>query len=138
VRLQGFRWVWMGQDLIVILRLEIAAGIKISPFPGAPGRPLDGSSMGRFQTHPGGYSGVVAERLLPKPDAEFVTSVPWGLTGGTVVLDGHSHTRFSDGALSPQELATEALLNGCGALAITDHGDLWAHAADSGVLRRDR
>ena len=65
----------------------------------------------------------------PKPEAEFVTSVPWGLTGGTVVLDGHSHTRFSDGALSPQELATEALLNGCGALAITDHGDLWAHAA---------
>ena len=99
------------------------------PIPRRAGRPLDGSSMGRFRLILAATAVLWLSACSPKPEAEFVTSVPWGLTGGTVVLDGHSHTRFSDGALSPQELATEALLNGCGALAITDHGDLWAHAA---------
>ncbi len=63
------------------------------------------------------------------PEAEFVTSVPWGLLGPTVILDSHTHTVFSDGALAPQALAAIAVSNGCTALAITDHGDLRATAA---------
>ncbi len=63
------------------------------------------------------------------PEAEFMTSVPWGLLGATVVLDGHAHTRFSDGALTPQDLVAMAVANGCTAFAITDHGDPRATAA---------
>ena len=58
-----------------------------------------------------------------------MTSVPWGLLGPKVVLDSHAHTLFSDGALAPQALAAMAVLNGCSALAITDHGDLQTKAA---------
>jgi hypothetical protein len=57
------------------------------------------------------------------PEAEFVTSVPWGLVGPAVVLDTHAHTRFSDGGLALPDLVALAVANGCTALAITDHGD---------------
>ena len=63
------------------------------------------------------------------PDAEFVASVPWALVGARVVLDSHTHTRFSDGALQPADLAAKAFENGCTALAITDHGDPSERAA---------
>ncbi len=63
------------------------------------------------------------------PETEFVTSVPWALLGPKVVLDSHTHTRFSDGALAPKALAEMAVSNGCTALAITDHGDLQTTAA---------
>ncbi|HET7159621.1 MAG TPA: PHP domain-containing protein, partial [Burkholderiales bacterium] len=58
-----------------------------------------------------------------------MTSVPWGLIGPTVILDSHVHTRFSDGASEPLEVARAAAANGCGALAITDHGDTSVRAA---------
>ena len=64
-----------------------------------------------------------------RPAASFVTSVPWGLIGPTVILDSHAHTRFSDGASEPLEVARVAAANGCGALAITDHGDTSVRAA---------
>jgi PHP domain len=63
------------------------------------------------------------------PEVSFVTAVPWGLTGRSVVVDTHTHTRFSDGALLPGELAARAAMMGCDALAITDHGDLRTRAA---------
>jgi hypothetical protein len=63
------------------------------------------------------------------PEAEFVTSVPWGLMGQSVILDSHSHTRFSDGALAPKDVVAMAVANGCTAFAITDHGDLRESAA---------
>lgn len=64
------------------------------------------------------------------PDAEFQKAVPWALAGGVrVVLDSHTHTRFSDGSLQPPALAAKAVENGCTALAITDHGDLSERAA---------
>ena len=63
------------------------------------------------------------------PEVEFVTSVPWGLLGTVIVLDSHTHTRFSDGALALPELVALAVRNGCDALAVTDHGDPRATAA---------
>lgn len=55
--------------------------------------------------------------------------MPWALTGSPVVLDSHTHTTFSDGGLSVQDLADLAFVNGCTALAVTDHGDLAVRSA---------
>lgn len=63
------------------------------------------------------------------PEPEFLRRVPWSLGGSWLILDTHTHTRFSDGALSPTELAERALLAGCDALAITDHSDADERAA---------
>jgi hypothetical protein len=60
-----------------------------------------------------------------RSESQFVTSVPWGL-GATVVLDSHTHTRFSDGASTPIDVVRAAAINGCGAVAITDHSDTLA------------
>lgn len=38
-----------------------------------------------------------------------------------MLYDFHSHTFFSDGALSPEELIRRAIVNGYTAMAITDH-----------------
>lgn len=77
------------------------------------------------------------------PQAHFLTEVPWSLGGVWQVADLHTHTRYSDGALAPGDLARLALDNGCTALAITDHGDLSVQAlsdefiAEFGALSRD-
>ncbi len=41
--------------------------------------------------------------------------------GKRVVVDFHTHTKRSDGTMSPFELVEEAWASGCGALGITDH-----------------
>lgn len=55
-------------------------------------------------------------------DARHEVAVPWALTGQSLVADLHTHTRFSDGSLALQDLATKAAGGGCEVLAITDHG----------------
>lgn len=72
---------------------------------------------------------VLLAACSERPAASFVTSVPWGLIGHTVILDSHTHTHFSDGVSSPIDVARAAVTNGCGALAITDHGDPKLRAA---------
>ncbi len=57
------------------------------------------------------------------PEPGFDVSVPWALTGETLAVDTHTHTRFSDGELAPDELARLAVEHGCDAFAITDHSD---------------
>lgn len=64
------------------------------------------------------------------PAASFEISVPWALTGRTIAVDTHAHTRFSDGSLNLDELAALAADNGCDALAITDHTDHSVAAAN--------
>ncbi len=63
------------------------------------------------------------------PKVDFVTSVPWGLVGQTLVLDSHAHTTFSDGGASVTELVNLAVTNGCDVLAVTDHSDPSARTA---------
>ncbi|MGD8309470.1 MAG: CehA/McbA family metallohydrolase [Chromatiales bacterium] len=63
------------------------------------------------------------------PEAERVTEIPWALTGDWLVADIHSHSRFSDGALTVETLVNRAVVGGCDALAITDHGDTDEEAA---------
>ncbi|MBI2379132.1 MAG: CehA/McbA family metallohydrolase [Gammaproteobacteria bacterium] len=56
-------------------------------------------------------------------EARFVEDIPWRAEGHWLIADLHSHSRYSDGTKTPQELAAMARRNGCDVLAITDHGD---------------
>jgi len=64
-----------------------------------------------------------------QPDAEVLTEVPWALISRPLVMDTHTHTRFSDGKYSVDEVVQLAIDHGCDALAITDHSDLPEEAA---------
>ena len=55
-----------------------------------------------------------------------------------LVHDFHSHTFFSDGALSPMEQARRAVVNGYATLGLTDHIGVGGVTELLEVLRRDR
>lgn len=59
-----------------------------------------------------------------KNDAEISRAIPWSLTGAWLIGDLHTHSRFSDGALSAEQLVEHAVLSGCQVMALTDHSDL--------------
>ncbi|MDR2788408.1 MAG: PHP domain-containing protein, partial [Candidatus Accumulibacter sp.] len=40
-----------------------------------------------------------------------------------MIVDLHSHSRVSDGLLSPADVARRAAVNGVGMLALTDHDE---------------
>ncbi len=63
--------------------------------------------------------------------AQHEVAVPWALGGQWLVADLHTHTRFSDGGLTPEELVNKALAHGCQVLAITDHGDAGVKGASA-------
>jgi len=67
-------------------------------------------------------------------DAEVLTEIPWALISRPLVMDTHSHTRFSDGKYSVDEVVQLAINHGCDALAITDHSDLSEGAATAGYF----
>ncbi len=54
-------------------------------------------------------------------NAEFVVNPSWARNGTHLTFDHHTHTSYSDGALSPAELVQLGKDNGCDAIAITDH-----------------
>ena len=43
-----------------------------------------------------------------------------------MLIDLHTHTNFSDGTLSPEELIDQAIRSDIGVLAITDHDEIGA------------
>jgi putative hydrolase len=54
------------------------------------------------------------------------------------VYDFHTHTYYSDGALSPMEQARRAVVNGYGVLGLTDHCGVGGVEQLLETLRRDR
>ncbi len=64
-----------------------------------------------------------------KQSAKVVKPIAWSSSDRWLIADLHSHTAFSDGASSVDELAKTAALAGCDVLAITDHGDQQERAA---------
>src|SRR6476619_6146078 len=54
------------------------------------------------------------------------------------VYDFHTHTFFSDGALSPMEQARRAVVNGYGVLGLTDHTGVGGVEQLLQALRADR
>ena len=67
-------------------------------------------------------------------DAEVLTEIPWALISKPLVIDTHTHTRFSDGKYSVDDVVQLAIDHGCHALAITDHSDLSENAATAGYF----
>ena len=64
-------------------------------------------------------------------ESAFEVSVPWALTGETLAFDTHTHTTFSDGSRTVDEVAQLAVEHGCAAVAITDHTDHAVAAASA-------
>lgn len=53
-------------------------------------------------------------------------TVPWDTKFGeyNVLLEMHSHTYFSDGAMSPEQMVEWAIAYGFSAIAVTDHNTI--------------
>jgi hypothetical protein len=49
--------------------------------------------------------------------------ISWASNDANIIFDHHTHTKFSDGKLTVEELVELGLGNGCDAIAITDHTD---------------
>src|SRR6185312_5279909 len=58
---------------------------------------------------------------LAKP--RFIRQVEWTGKGVWIKADTHTHTKFSDGSHTVEEVAAKAEQFGCDVLAITDHSD---------------
>jgi hypothetical protein len=86
--------------------------------------------------------GVVAYQMRASR-VRFDRATPWATSGVWLRADTHTHTLFSDGGPTVDQMADRAVANGCDVLAITDHtdGNLRAatpeyHAAISAARRR--
>jgi hypothetical protein len=49
--------------------------------------------------------------------------IPWASSDASLILDHHTHTSYSDGNFTVDELSEKAKLSGCDVLAVTDHTD---------------
>ena len=57
----------------------------------------------------------------PQDQPRLVEAVPRAKTSDWLLVDTHTHTKFSDGRASVDEVVQKAIQAGCDAMAITDH-----------------
>ncbi len=69
---------------------------------------------------------LIAQR---RPSAQITQAVPWAGKGVWLRSETHTHTTFSDGGHSVDEVVDKAVGFGCDVLAITDHTDAKLKAA---------
>jgi len=66
-------------------------------------------------------------------DYQYTPTDPYSTNKNyTVLLDGHSHTYYSDGSLSPEQSIQWHLANGFNAMVVSEH-----NAIDGGIETRD-
>ena len=58
----------------------------------------------------------------------------WAGNEASMILDPHTHTTYSDGKLTPDELVHMAMDNGCDALVVSDHADDKQTVSDQQLL----
>lgn len=63
-----------------------------------------------------------------------VTAPAWAGQRADIIFDHHTHTTFSDGALTVPLLVEMAEAGGCDALAVTDHSDASGTASDQQLI----
>jgi len=61
--------------------------------------------------------------FLGENNSKSITTVNWSHKEANILMDHHTHSKFSDGKLSVEALVALSSLNGCNAIAITDHSD---------------
>jgi len=64
-------------------------------------------------------SAIACARSAPR----IATAVEWAGRGTWIKADFHSHSRFSDGSHTIEEIVTTAATFGCEAVAVADHSD---------------
>jgi len=71
-----------------------------------------------------GAAGALAfAQRAAAPSAHLVTTIPWAGRGVWLRAELHTHTRFTDGSHTVEEVVAAAETHGCNVVAITDHGD---------------
>ena len=70
-----------------------------------------------------GCAACATENVQPPPVARVVREVGWVDMGVWLKADLHTHTNFSDGSHTVDEVVAAAAMHGCDAVAITDHTD---------------
>jgi hypothetical protein len=70
-----------------------------------------------------GFSILTTYSQLFNLSANTVKQIDWASKDVNIIFDHHTHSNFSDGKLSIEELVNLASENGCDAIAITDHTD---------------
>jgi VanZ family protein len=66
---------------------------------------------------------LIGQHLFFNLATSSVKKMNWASNDANLLFDHHTHTHFSDGKLSVEELVKLSLDNGCDAIAITDHTD---------------
>src|SRR5262249_59258949 len=79
-------------------------------------RTCSGSRLGAFVL-------AAAPLRCAQASPALLNSIEWTGHGVWLKADLHTHTRFSDGAYSVEEVVGEASRNGCDVVAISDHAD---------------
>ena len=69
--------------------------------------------------------------------ADRSTSIPWAGRGVWLETELHTHTRFTDGGHTVEDVVAAAARNGCDVVAITDHGDGDLKGGDARIPGRD-